>query len=431
MIPSIPALPTLVEAARSWHGPVQAPAGFEVGPGEVVLFAGEGVELIELRDSVPPLVGGSSAFEYAVAAELSELTTLGRRLTRTIWLQESVPARDVGSLVITDRRVVLTGARRREWPLDRVIDVTHDDGTPETWLTSSHRKRVSGFRYTGGAAVQVRFCLALAMAQARGQRPMLVAALSAQAERLARSSAGVPVVTPVGSPPPTASGLRVLASRAVLGRPGSALPRKVARGAATALVGLVLLGMALPDAPGGSASTLAAEQAQLDQRGDRAAAEDRAREVAAQLASEQAAADRAAADRAASDRAAADRAASDRAAADRAAAVQAATVRVAADKAAADRAASDRAAQAASQKAASQKAAADRAAADAARDAQAPQTLAAPPSGGDCHASYPDFCIPASGGDVDCGELTQKDFTALEPDPYGLDGNNDGVACES
>lgn len=52
-----------------------------------------------------------------------------------------------------------------------------------------------------------------------------------------------------------------------------------------------------------------------------------------------------------------------------------------------------------------------------------------PPSG--CHASYPDFCIPPPPPDLDCGDLTQKNFTVLAPDPHGFDGNNDGVGCQT
>ncbi len=58
-----------------------------------------------------------------------------------------------------------------------------------------------------------------------------------------------------------------------------------------------------------------------------------------------------------------------------------------------------------------------------------------PPPGGNCHASYPDFCIPPPPPDKDCGDFSQKNFRVLHnvpnPDPHGLDGNKDGRGCES
>jgi hypothetical protein len=48
-----------------------------------------------------------------------------------------------------------------------------------------------------------------------------------------------------------------------------------------------------------------------------------------------------------------------------------------------------------------------------------------------CDASYPDFCIPPPPPDLNCSDIAQKNFTVLQPDPHGFDGNKDGVGCES
>lgn len=49
-----------------------------------------------------------------------------------------------------------------------------------------------------------------------------------------------------------------------------------------------------------------------------------------------------------------------------------------------------------------------------------------------CDPAYPDFCIPPPPPDLDCGEIAYSDFTVLEPDPHGLDGNDqDGRGCEN
>ena len=54
--------------------------------------------------------------------------------------------------------------------------------------------------------------------------------------------------------------------------------------------------------------------------------------------------------------------------------------------------------------------------------------------GGNCDRDYPDFCIPPPPPDLDCGDppiAGHHDFTALPPDDHHLDGDHDGVACES
>ncbi len=58
----------------------------------------------------------------------------------------------------------------------------------------------------------------------------------------------------------------------------------------------------------------------------------------------------------------------------------------------------------------------------------------APPAS-NCHASYPDFCIPPPPPDKNCSDFSQKNFTVRHdvpsPDPHGLDGNKDGKGCEN
>lgn len=47
-----------------------------------------------------------------------------------------------------------------------------------------------------------------------------------------------------------------------------------------------------------------------------------------------------------------------------------------------------------------------------------------------CSTAYPDFCIPPA-PDVNCPDLLPAvNFTALPPDPHGLDSDNDQIACE-
>ena len=48
-----------------------------------------------------------------------------------------------------------------------------------------------------------------------------------------------------------------------------------------------------------------------------------------------------------------------------------------------------------------------------------------------CDPSYPDVCIASSPPDLDCSDIPHRNFTVLQPDPHGFDGNYDGVGCEN
>lgn len=48
-----------------------------------------------------------------------------------------------------------------------------------------------------------------------------------------------------------------------------------------------------------------------------------------------------------------------------------------------------------------------------------------------CDPSYPTVCIPPYPPDLNCGDITHRNFQVLEPDPHGFDGNNDGIGCQS
>jgi hypothetical protein len=64
--------------------------------------------------------------------------------------------------------------------------------------------------------------------------------------------------------------------------------------------------------------------------------------------------------------------------------------------------------------------------------APTPTPAAAPAApAGDCDPAYPDFCIPPPPPDLDCGDIPQKNFRALSPDPHRFDRDNDGIGCES
>ncbi len=49
---------------------------------------------------------------------------------------------------------------------------------------------------------------------------------------------------------------------------------------------------------------------------------------------------------------------------------------------------------------------------------------------GGCSSEYKGACVPLDVPDVDCSELRVHGFRSVGSDPYGLDSNGDGIACE-
>jgi hypothetical protein len=56
-----------------------------------------------------------------------------------------------------------------------------------------------------------------------------------------------------------------------------------------------------------------------------------------------------------------------------------------------------------------------------------------PPDGGDgnCDPSYPDICIKSPPPDLNCPDISNKNFKIIGTDPHGFDRDNDGIGCES
>jgi hypothetical protein len=54
-----------------------------------------------------------------------------------------------------------------------------------------------------------------------------------------------------------------------------------------------------------------------------------------------------------------------------------------------------------------------------------------PPPVENCHASYPTVCIPPPPPDLDCPQISARNFSVVGSDPHGFDGDNDGIGCET
>lgn len=48
-----------------------------------------------------------------------------------------------------------------------------------------------------------------------------------------------------------------------------------------------------------------------------------------------------------------------------------------------------------------------------------------------CDPSYPTVCIPSPPPDLDCKDISYRNFQVLPPDPHHFDGDHDGIGCET
>jgi len=73
-----------------------------------------------------------------------------------------------------------------------------------------------------------------------------------------------------------------------------------------------------------------------------------------------------------------------------------------------------------------------------ARDASPPSpssTIPAPTTTptpkGNCDPSYPTVCIRPPPPDLNCADISYRNFKVLPPDPHHFDGDKDGIGCET
>lgn len=48
-----------------------------------------------------------------------------------------------------------------------------------------------------------------------------------------------------------------------------------------------------------------------------------------------------------------------------------------------------------------------------------------------CDRAYPDICIAPPPPDLDCKDISYRNFKVLPPDPHRFDRDKDGIGCES
>ncbi|HYA69492.1 MAG TPA: hypothetical protein VED63_12240, partial [Acidimicrobiales bacterium] len=177
---------------------------------EHALLVLQGVELIEPRRMPGHWVGASNGFTFHVARR--EDPGEGKGTGHVVEGESVATPIDTGSVTVTDRRVVFTGAREaREWDFEHTVGFHNYDAPPWTALPVAGRDKISGVRYPQEASEGFRFALALGMARARGNAGSLIADLNEQLARLESERPGqpslpgaAPVAYPARPEPPTA-----------------------------------------------------------------------------------------------------------------------------------------------------------------------------------------------------------------------------------
>jgi hypothetical protein len=48
-----------------------------------------------------------------------------------------------------------------------------------------------------------------------------------------------------------------------------------------------------------------------------------------------------------------------------------------------------------------------------------------------CDSSYPNICIVSPPPDLNCDDISDKNFEVVSPDPHGFDRDGDGKGCEN
>ncbi|TDC81175.1 hypothetical protein E1193_15470 [Micromonospora sp. KC606] len=132
--------------------------------GEKVLRAWPAAQLVELR--------------HTIVLPAPELTVEPHPAPLRHRPPDGVRAVDAGMAVVTNRRLVfLGGSGRRDWAYGKMTGLSHDPAAPVTLIEVLDRKRTTGLRLPAPAAVDFRFVLTLAFADAIEQRDTVLAQL--------------------------------------------------------------------------------------------------------------------------------------------------------------------------------------------------------------------------------------------------------------
>jgi hypothetical protein len=180
-------LTRLLRTARSYDGGTASPDS------PVVLKRGESVYaelasagLVEVQRGAGHYTGGYSGFSFRLMKGVRY--NVGGSRGTYVQGDEQLRITDEGRVTVTSKRVVFTGERNaREWAYAKLVSVQHDGERPVTMIGVSNRQKLSGLAYPVEATSELRFKLSLAVAQAQGTVPALVASLEAELAEQAKT----------------------------------------------------------------------------------------------------------------------------------------------------------------------------------------------------------------------------------------------------
>lgn len=185
----------LVHLARDFSGitsSTEAAIPIVLKHDEHLFYVLEGAHLIEPKRQPGHWLGGYSGFSFRIAKGVRY--HVGGTRGRYEQGEERPAPIDLGTVTITDKRVVFQGTKQaREWAFSRLIGYQNDPKIPMTNLEVSNRQKVSGFLYDQDHAESIHFRLALAVAHYQETVQDLVASLE---HELAEHQASKPVQPP-------------------------------------------------------------------------------------------------------------------------------------------------------------------------------------------------------------------------------------------
>ena len=230
----------MLAAAEGFNGlsPEEVPPSISLRRGEALYWAAPTARMVEVRHQLALPGPGYQDFSLSL---LREPSTPG---------PGTAAAADVGSVAVTNQRVIFHGGRRdREWTFAKLVGLAHDTKTPSTLMQVTSRKLVSGLLLDPGTVAGFRFNLTLAFADGAGDRAGFVAHVGRILEEHQRLMPQQPVlVTAAQAPHPLLLALGLL-KKLYLGPPGASTGRRAAQAVTAALATLLLISLIIPDSP--------------------------------------------------------------------------------------------------------------------------------------------------------------------------------------
>lgn len=140
--------------------------GFMIGNGEFPIAHLESVAYLEIVREPTRYSGGYGGVSFPIFGRV-RLNT-GRTGGKVIPGAESINVTDTGNALVTNERVMFTGAKRtHEWKFTKLISMSHLPGGYSVFAPTG-RGKPAGLGYGDGVATEVQFRLELAAAFALG-----------------------------------------------------------------------------------------------------------------------------------------------------------------------------------------------------------------------------------------------------------------------